>query len=462
MRNLAPACGRRALILSASLIALASAAQAQSVTDYSFDGVRPISESEFITNMGSDFDAVVSAPVLRNSSYDLADSNTSYALDDLRRTELAGVPGYESPAASSLDAQVNVLPVSGEAHSSLSARAHTMLPDMDMAQANTGSALKRTVSGASSGVADGSDIPGVTRPALPAHMNPSQSTARAGAIQGTANPAWSRTQVTSVTPSNSPASDLPPLAQLRQGERDLSVTNNQDVAYHDARRADEKGLGFDLDVMIGAGVAWHPDYMGSDDYELDFIPIFEIDYLDRFFLSSRRGLGVVLFQGEGLDASVQANWRRGRKATGDIASLADVDGGVSLASTIGYTTGPLRLETTLDYAVSGDDLGLRVDADAIYSQALTPKLVGKAWGGARFGNDDYADAYFGTPGYDPDGGLMDLHAGIGATYKLSANFALNGTLDGSLLMGDAADSPIVDTVGSRTQLRGTLSATYRF
>lgn len=36
-------------------------------------------------------------------------------------------------------------------------------------------------------------------------------------------------------------------------------------------------------ITLGAGAAWAPDYLGSDDYDVDPLPVVDIRYRDRFF-----------------------------------------------------------------------------------------------------------------------------------------------------------------------------------
>ena len=54
----------------------------------------------------------------------------------------------------------------------------------------------------------------------------------------------------------------------------------------------------DLEITLGAGVGIAPDYFGSKKTEADFVPIIDIVWKNRFFLSTLQGLGVYAVNNE--------------------------------------------------------------------------------------------------------------------------------------------------------------------
>ena len=88
---------------------------------------------------------------------------------------------------------------------------------------------------------------------------------------------------------------------------------------------------------------------------------------------------------------------------------------------------------------------------------------------SSFATENYMDTYFGVnpdnlgtsllPFYDLDGGIKDVGATINTTYFINKKWALSGQVGYSQLLGDVADSPVVD---SSSQLSGGLIAIFRF
>jgi outer membrane scaffolding protein for murein synthesis (MipA/OmpV family) len=84
----------------------------------------------------------------------------------------------------------------------------------------------------------------------------------------------------------------------------------------------------------------------------------------------------------------------------------------------------------------------------------------------------YAKAYFGvTPreaaatgvaAYSPDGGLLAAGMVVGARRQLSRRWGVSAYAKYDRLLGDAANSPVVDRFGSRNQWSGGLGVSYIF
>ena len=91
---------------------------------------------------------------------------------------------------------------------------------------------------------------------------------------------------------------------------------------------------------------------------------------------------------------------------------------------------------------------------------------------ARWGDDDYHDAYFsvtpavaaatGLPVYDADDGFHSLGVYAGLTHMLGRNWGIYGYVGYDRLIGDAEDSPIVRAFGSRNQYSGGVALFYSF
>ncbi len=90
----------------------------------------------------------------------------------------------------------------------------------------------------------------------------------------------------------------------------------------------------------------------------------------------------------------------------------------------------------------------------------------------RFGDSDYMESYFGVrpevsiltllPVYEPDGGVRAIGATSGFTYSLGGPFGVYGFARYDRLVGDAKNSPIVETFGSPDQFSAGLGLSYTF
>jgi outer membrane scaffolding protein for murein synthesis (MipA/OmpV family) len=87
-------------------------------------------------------------------------------------------------------------------------------------------------------------------------------------------------------------------------------------------------------------------------------------------------------------------------------------------------------------------------------------------------DDDYMSAYFGIDRknslrsglkqYDADSGFKDVGITLPLLYNASPHWSIMGVAGYKRLIGDAADSPIVDDEGDENQFVGGAFVIYRF
>ena len=241
---------------------------------------------------------------------------------------------------------------------------------------------------------------------------------------------------------------------------------------------------------IAAGVAYKPDYEGSDDYEL--IPALAIRgkvagvgvisrgtylYLDFF----PRGPKKFDF-----DAGPIVGFRANRtgKVKDDLVDLLpdrktaiEVGGfaGVSFHDlTNPYDSLSVRLDVLHDIA---DAHGSTIFAPEVsFSTPLSRYTYVSASLGAEFVGGDYADYYFSITGpfipefplavYDADGGMKDWKLSLLVNQSISGDlthgWSIFGTGSYSRLVGDFKDSPIVADRGSASQWLLAAGLAYTF
>ncbi len=225
--------------------------------------------------------------------------------------------------------------------------------------------------------------------------------------------------------------------------------------------------GEDIVIELGGGGAVAPAYEGADDYLLSPWPIVRLHYL-RLPVFGAFGGGPET--GFSIGPSFRFVRERDDGDHSELKGLDDVDAAFELGATVGYRYGMWRGFGTLRHGFGGHH-GLigEVGADAIVEP--TPKLSVSFGPRLHFADSDYLDAYLGVGAaeaaasglseFDPGGGLKGVGMEAEARYALTPRWSVVGSGGYERLVGDAADSPIVD-VGSENQFTAGLGLTYRF
>ena len=227
----------------------------------------------------------------------------------------------------------------------------------------------------------------------------------------------------------------------------------------------------DWDVTIGVGVGAEPTFPGASAYRASPIPLVSIKYRNLFFLGPG-GLGVNLVNWNGLRAGPLVGYGRGRDQSDDphLNGLGDIARTVTGGGFISYTAGPIRVAGTLRQALTHSSYGLTGRLQLDYRQPLIPrKLFFEAGPEVDFANDQYARTWFGVspgqsaasglPVFTPGGGVKDVGANANLTYRYTQHNLLRGFVDVRELVGDIADSPIVQ---SKTQALVGAGVAYHF
>ncbi len=233
-------------------------------------------------------------------------------------------------------------------------------------------------------------------------------------------------------------------------------------------------------LRIGGSVGVAPKYEGSDEYRVIgfplIIPISGNDGVGGVFRRyiSFQGLDDVrirLLQYSNFEAGPLFGYAFGRdQDDGDrLAGLGDVDGGVIVGGFARVKWQIYFLDASYHNKVTGDDSGGQVRISAGFQSMVGQGIRVHGRIGASIADDDYMDSYFsvtplqaarsvaGLAQYDADSGFKDAFAEIGARVELSPTWAISPTIRYSHLLGDAADSPVVET---EHQFSGRLGITY--
>lgn len=238
------------------------------------------------------------------------------------------------------------------------------------------------------------------------------------------------------------------------------------------------------ELTVGFGVGAANDHEGADEFQA--LPLLSFDYQGRQIAVRSQGLGVEadMIPSARFQAGPTANYRGGRDDDVDdaaVALLPEVDDSIELGAY--FATGapltalglddPGLLTVRFDFAhdVAEGHNGFLVRGALAFIRPLDDDLKAVIGLSTTYASSAYMNAFFDvTPAGAAASGLAPFNAeagfkDVGATAVLSYKFADRWTasLIGNYrrLVGDAADSPVVQDVGSPNQFFGGVSIGYR-
>jgi outer membrane scaffolding protein for murein synthesis (MipA/OmpV family) len=237
--------------------------------------------------------------------------------------------------------------------------------------------------------------------------------------------------------------------------------------------------GLPSDWQVGGAAVVTPKYEGSKEYEVIGFPIVAPAgslSSTEFGAVQFRGLDDIrlrVFQYQGFEFGPLAGYHLGRdEDDGDLLDgIGDVDGGLVLGAYTAYDFGGIKPFVSYHHIVTGDVDGgyFRFGAESKIPVAGTTGVTLVA--GATYASGAYMDEYFsisaaqsaasvaGLAMYEADAGIKDLYIGAGTDIPLTDVWSLKLAAQYTHLLGDASDSPIVET---DSQFTGLVGLTYRF
>jgi outer membrane protein len=228
-------------------------------------------------------------------------------------------------------------------------------------------------------------------------------------------------------------------------------------------------------ASVGLGLGAAPDYEGSNDYRA--VPWL----MARVNWESGRYL---YFEGATLKANLLASpkWRLGpvvryipaRDNVDDkqVDKLKDVDAALMAGGFAGVDIDRYSAFIQVVQDVSGSNDGLVATLGVGYTMPIDVRTVVAVAGTIDYANGEYMSTYFGINSadsarsglktYNADAGIKDVGVGVLFQYYPWDHVGFRVAAKYTRLVGDAADSPVVDDRGDENQLLGGLMVTYRF
>ncbi|MEM6490798.1 MAG: MipA/OmpV family protein [Pseudomonadota bacterium] len=233
--------------------------------------------------------------------------------------------------------------------------------------------------------------------------------------------------------------------------------------------------------FIFAGPAVTPEFEGAESYDVvpGFVGMVEYDGRSALITPSDLDFDLAPSPRFSIGPSLSYRFARDDVDNARVDRLNDVDAALEIGANAGLNFGGL-----LDEA-DGLNLGLRLTQDvadahggfvgrasANYAYPITERLRLTSGLELTAVSDDYADAYFGVSAaesarsglsaYDAEGGFRDVKFTLLADYALSDRWGVGAFASYARLVGDFADSSIVNEAGSENQFFALIGLQYRF
>ncbi len=238
-------------------------------------------------------------------------------------------------------------------------------------------------------------------------------------------------------------------------------------------RASGSGWSWPTEWQAGGIVVGTPNYEGSRNYRAIGLPIIApvVSGESRVQVKAPDDVRLRLISLEGFELGAVTGWRFGRDQDDGarLRGLGDVDGGLALGGYAAYRFGMVSAFASYSHQATGDETGGLLRFGLETRIPMSGRMTLTALGGATWASDDYMQSYFGVSAaqatrtglsaYSASAGIKDVHVGLNAELPLADVWTLRLTGRYARLVGDAADSPIVER---QDQLTGGVGLTYKF
>lgn len=233
-------------------------------------------------------------------------------------------------------------------------------------------------------------------------------------------------------------------------------------------------------VTLGAGAIYHPDYLGSDEYEIQPFPTAKVEYNNLYVETDGLGVRANVMPHGLFEFGPIVKYGEGRDDVEDdvVDRLPEIDDELWVGLFAGYTKkGIFGDRDSLGFEIEAlwstdEDNGSTATLGVTYGYQATQRLQLSIGTSATYADSDYASTYYsidaagasasGLSQFSAGDGLRDVGLKVAARYAITRAIGVGAMAGVSRLMDDFADSPIVDERGSATQAFGGMFLTYTF
>lgn len=234
-------------------------------------------------------------------------------------------------------------------------------------------------------------------------------------------------------------------------------------------------------VTVGSWAVFEPRFEGSSHFSTNARPIFNIrkEGSREWLVLPNDGFDFELIETDNFRAGPVGNWHwqrhigsgtglspRGFKRIGSVDLSLEAGGFAEY-----WPTNAFRTRAELRHSVIGGK-GMIADltADAVWR--ATPALLFTAGPRISIADSDFMRAYYAVdaaqsaalnlPAYAAKAGLRSMGAGTMGKYTWTENWATMTFVEYQRLSGDAGDSPVISTHGTRDQISVGAGVSYTF
>ncbi len=233
-----------------------------------------------------------------------------------------------------------------------------------------------------------------------------------------------------------------------------------------------------LHGSVGVGAAVMPQYEGAKDSKTRAMPNINLYYGDTlYFTRMTAGANLLRFntqQGVSVTAGPLLALSRGRDQDENAAlsGLGDIRRGLDAGGFVRLRKQGWHAVVDVRQNVTDSGHGATVNFNTGYSVPLGSALRLRAGVDTTWASSDYMKTFFGVDAlqsaqsgiaqYEASSGFKHVGATLMADYSITREWAGFASLHYKRLLGDAAASPIVATLGERDQVSASVGVKYRF
>lgn len=233
-------------------------------------------------------------------------------------------------------------------------------------------------------------------------------------------------------------------------------------------------------VSLGIAAGFRPAFEGADENEVTPVPLVTVRNLYGFNVEGM-ALSYDLVRWHGtygpwevrLGPSLSLDFGRDEDDSDFLDGLGDIDTGVLAGGFLQFRYGLVMLNVSGGQDVADGHGGALIATRLGVMVPLSEDLRVSPGVSATWASTEYMQSYFGVTGrqaagsiytpFAPDAGFKDVGLTLNARYAIFEGWSVTGMLSYERLVGDAADSPIVQGPGgSEGQLMGLIGVAYAF
>jgi MipA family protein len=226
-------------------------------------------------------------------------------------------------------------------------------------------------------------------------------------------------------------------------------------------------------IGLGAGLA--PDYEGADDFKAVPVPQFRYSIPNGCYLSLLGpSLRVNMIPSRRFGLGPMLRYRPARDSVDDdvVDQFTKIDSTIEAGVFSSVVINHFVFYTAYNKDTSDSHDGYLIDAAGGYRIGIESDVQLMMLAIGTFASDEYMETYFGVneensyqsglPEYVAEAGIKDVGILAALQYKIDKNWAILGIMKYTRLLGDAADSPIVDKRGDANNFMDAIIINYSF